>query len=280
MNKLKEVNKLLPIYRKALNKKEWTRDFFEDLKNDITYHSNKIEGLTLTYGETMQFLKYGLIENGEDGKKLKDITALDNHRKVLDQIFDQYESFEVSTITIKNIHKELLSDPLNKNINISNVPGQYKEEINGTYRLGENEKMIYHEFLAPSLVPYEMEKLMKEINLLLNTVDLENPSKHPVTIAAYFHYKFSNIIHPFHDGNGRIARLYSNLILMKNGFPPVVVRGEGKDREIYIRSIIQSSERNLNPLIGLIADRLNETLVKGIARSETFDIKTNKGLRR
>jgi len=70
-----EINHLLANYKAKVRKQLWTKTFFEDLKNEITYHSNKIEGLTLTYGETIKFLKYGLIDSAAESK-IKEITDL------------------------------------------------------------------------------------------------------------------------------------------------------------------------------------------------------------
>ncbi|MEX2335965.1 MAG: Fic family protein [Fulvivirga sp.] len=262
MDKFKEINTLLLEYKNAIEKKPWTKEFLDDLKNDITYHSNKIEGMSLPYGETIQFLKYGLITNAES--KIKDITDLQNHKEALDLIFNQYSTLEISVENIKLIHKFLLNNPLNKTADIYSHPGEYKEDINGTIR-DINGKSQYHEYLAPPLVPGAMNRLMEEINRGLNNVNLNKPENHPITISVYFHYQFSNVIHPFNDGNGRIARLYSNLILMKNDFPAIPIKGDGEEKAKYFNAFYQCEEENkLDPLLDIFFDQLSETMTKGI----------------
>lgn len=260
------LNHLWEQYKNVVQKQNWTRSFFEDLKNDITYHSNKIEGLTLTYGETIRFLKYGLIDSTEESK-IKEITDLQNHRRILDLFFESYNQHEISAISIKKIHKELMENPHEKIMDVYRKPGEYKGEINGTIRQSDG-KTYFHEYMDPISVPGAMGLLISKINQKLKKIDFQSVDFHPVTIAAEFHYQFSNVIHPFYDGNGRLARLYSNLILMKSDFPAIVIKGEAEDRERYIQSLILcENEKSLIPLIKIIEEQLIDTMNTGIERS-------------
>ena len=72
----------------------------------------------------------------------------------------------------------------------------------------------------PQLVDSLMLVFIEWLNEIMISLDA-----HPIQIAALAHYKFV-YIHPFYDGNGRTARLLMNLILMKSGYPPVIIRKE------------------------------------------------------
>ena len=80
---------------------------------------------------------------------------------------------------------------------------------------------------------------------------------HPVDAAAFLHHRFVEI-HPFADGNGRVARLLSNQYLIAKGYPPVVVRTE--DRERYYRFLRSVDAGDLVPFTNFIAKAVDEGL--------------------
>ncbi len=80
---------------------------------------------------------------------------------------------------------------------------------------------------------------------------------HPIQIAALAHYKFV-WIHPFYDGNGRTARLLMNLILMRAGYPPIILRKE--DRMQYYEYLQMANEGDVKPFIRFIAKNTQRTL--------------------
>jgi Fic family protein len=102
-----------------------------------------------------------------------------------------------------------------------------------------------------------MEKLINETNESLTKVDVNGTNKHPLTIATYFHQQFLNRIHPFSDGNGRIGRIFTKLILLKNGYPPVFIKEVNKDE--YLKRF-ELSDNDINPMLDFMADRLIESL--------------------
>ncbi len=79
-------------------------------------------------------------------------------------------------------------------------------------------------------IPDEMRRLCAYISA---------PSDCPPLAAAVAHAWFTRV-HPFRDGNGRVARLIANLVLLRNGWPPVVIRHT--DREDYLDSLEESDE--------------------------------------
>lgn len=102
-------------------------------------------------------------------------------------------------------------------------------------------------------MPEELPKLMKAFPAKLSKL---RKQKHPVEFAALAHKEFV-FIHPFVDGNGRVARLLMNTILMQEGYvvtiiPPIV-------RQNYISSLEKARSGNDKEFIELIAQMVKET---------------------
>ena len=116
--------------------------------------------------------------------------------------------------------------------------------------------------MLPSQVPEAMTELVQHTNELLKNSDVSEGNNHPLTIATYFHQQFLNIIHPFSDGNGRIGRIFTNLILLKNGYPPVFIKEVNKDE--YLKRF-ELSDNDINPMLDFMADRLIESLEEKLA---------------
>ena len=81
--------------------------------------------------------------------------------------------------------------------------------------------------------------------------------KHHVIVASYLHHRFVEI-HPFTDGNGRMARLLTNLFLMKFGYPPIVLKKE--DSKKYYSYLAKADQGNLGPLTNFIGKAVDESL--------------------
>ena len=77
-------------------------------------------------------------------------------------------------------------------------------------------------------------------------------------IAFQTIFCFQVYVHPFVDGNGRTSRLLMNLILMQNGFPPVIVRKQ--DRLLYYQHLVTANDGDIRRFIRFIADCAENTL--------------------
>ena len=86
---------------------------------------------------------------------------------------------------------------------------------------------------------------------------IKNLSLHPLKKAAIIHHRLV-FIHPFFDGNGRVARLVTNLFFMQEGFPPMVLKQE--QRKIYYHVLHQADNGNITPLAMFLAKNMNEAL--------------------
>lgn len=211
-------------------------------KIDWTYNSNAIEGSSLSLQETSFFLQYGLTSKG---KPLKDYLEAQNHAEAIDWLRDIIkEKKPITEGLIKELHALLFKGidyiwvgPPDIRVKKKISPGKYKTEPNYVITL-EGE---IHYYCEPIRVPEEMEKLVKMIN---------NSLYHPVELSARAHYKLV-AIHPFDDGNGRVARLLMNLILMKYGYVPVVIKQE--NREDYYKALMKADAGEMDDFIQLVA---------------------------
>lgn len=172
----------------------------ENLLLEWTYNSNAIEGNTLTLMETKIVLE-GITVGG---KTLREHLEVVNHREAILYIEDIVKNEEEFTEwQIKNIHRLVL-----KGIN-DRYAGSYRDQtvmISGAQHIPPE----------PFLIKEQMENFIKWYNL-------DAQKLHPVERAAMVHIIFVGI-HPFIDGNGRTSRLLLNLELMKNGYPPIVIK--------------------------------------------------------
>lgn len=104
------------------------------------------------------------------------------------------------------------------------------------------------------------DELSEKMEQLLQWYDEQKDKLHPVRLAAEFHFRFV-YIHSFSDGNGQTARLLMNLILMKYGYPPAIVRAETVDRLRHYGALEAASvQSELEPFVELIAGCVEESL--------------------
>lgn len=221
------------------------------LRTDWTYHSNGIEGSTLSRGETHFFLSEGLTAQG---KPFKDFLDAQNHAEAIDMLYDVVankqgitESFikEVNALLLRGVEFTPAKNARGQHVHKKANPGIYKIEPNHVEQPDGN----IHHYIEPIHVKDNMEALVKWVNDSINRI-------HPIHVAAVAHYNMVRI-HPFDDGNGRGARILMNLILMHKGYFPAVVRLETKPA--YLEALTQADKGNLMPFVGFIADTLITT---------------------
>ncbi|HLR70594.1 MAG TPA: Fic family protein [Pseudogracilibacillus sp.] len=192
-----------------------------------TYNTNAIEGNTLTINETKVVLE-GITVGG---KTMREHLEVINHRDAItfvEEIVKNQES--LTEWQMKNIHRLIL-----KGID---------DEYAGVYR---DQKVLIsgakHTPPDPLLIQEQMEQL-------IDWYKKEAKQLHPITRGAMLHVNFVGI-HPFIDGNGRTARLLLNLELMKEGFPPIVIKVE--NRLDYYKALDKAhTEKDYNDFIRLV----------------------------
>ena len=207
----------------------------EKLLLEWTYHSNAIEGNTLTINETKVVLE-GITVGG---KTMREHLEVINHRNAITYVEGIVKNGEpLSEWQIKNIHRLIL-----KGIN---------DEYAGVYR----DQQVFisgakHVPPAPLLINEQMDKL-------INWYEQETDHLHPITRGAMLHVIFVGI-HPFIDGNGRTSRLLLNLELMKEGFPPIIIKVE--NRLQYYETLDKAhTEKDYGDFIQLVAKEVDDSL--------------------
>jgi Fic family protein len=206
----------------------------EKLALEWTYHSNAIEGNTLTLRETKVVLE-GITVGG---KSLNEHLEAVNHSHAIDFVESLVSlGAELGEREIKEIHQLVLS-------------GINKEEA-GRYR---RENVV---IAGASTTPPNFLHLSAEMEGLL-AWHAAAQDQHPVGRAAELHTRFVEI-HPFVDGNGRTGRLLLNLELMKAGYPPAVIRKE--DRAAYYDALDSACvSRVYDDITELVADAVQRSM--------------------
>ena len=171
--------------KEEINRKRPTALKFRE---EWTYHTNAIEGNTMTLQETSFFLREGLTAKGET---LREHFEVINHSEDVYYLQDAIHERELSEGLIKEFHAMLFEGVKSWESKLRITPGAYKNQDN--HVLTPSGKVHYY---TPEVqVPLEMEKLMEWYEEQKNV-------EHPIMIAANFHHLFVGI-HPFQDGNGR-----------------------------------------------------------------------------
>ena len=179
---------------------------------------------------------------------------------------------KITESVIKELHKIILAEPY-ADAKAEINPGHYKTQANYLYTV-TGERI---DFMPPEEVATAMNDL---VNWLNNHIEVPKRKKHkydlhPILVAAAFQVRFIQI-HPFGDGNGRMARILSNLILMQYGYTPAIIRLE--NRETYYNLLNLSSLEEPLPLAEMLADEVLTTLglalhaAKGLPLSEPDDL--------
>ena len=228
--KADENNRLLSAYRPL--SPETLKSLREYYRVGLTYTSNALEGNSLTESETKVVIEDGLTI---EGKPLRDHYEAVGHAKAYDYIYQITEKDGLTEEDILQLHR-LFYQQID-----AEKAGQYRKVK--VYISGSR-----YVVSAVSKIPAEMQKLVKWYN--------QNEKKlHPVELASELHKRFV-FIHPFIDGNGRMARLLMNLALLRNGFTiaiiPAILRHE------YIYSL-ETAHTRPEVFTEFIADRVIAT---------------------
>ena len=256
-----ELDALRPLGR------EQEAIIMQKFRLDWNYHSNHLEGNSLTYGETKALILFGLTAQGKPLKDHFEITGHDEAIKWIEDIIKQERPLTESFI--RELHTLLLQKPYEVDaITPDGKPTKRRIEI-GQYKTAPNHVLTktgeIFRFATPEETPAKMHDLMEWFRQ-----KQANSETEPVLLAAEFHYRFIRI-HPFDDGNGRTARLLMNFILMQYGYPPVIIKTE--DKENYFNMLRLADAGNIEPFVNYIAENLSrslEIMIKG-AKGENID---------
>ena len=192
-------------------------ELMKQLRAVWTHDSTAIEGNTLTLGDTMAVLEYGLTVKGKPLKDHQDVVA---HAKGVDFIQTMIDRGRVEEDDILALHRIVVAEPTN---DIYRPVGVWKREDNGTYGV-EGGKSVYMAYASAADTPMLMGNWRRFFNRLIDPA-LDESAALEAYLAA--HVSFVRI-HPFFDGNGRVARLLANMPVLFAGFPPIVIPAEAR----------------------------------------------------
>ena len=242
--------------------------FAAELAREWSIETGIIEGVyTLDRGTTEILIRRGIDSSYISRESTNRdpalvATIISDHQDVLEGLFDFVaQRRELTTSYIKEVHAALLLhqdeseaiDQFGTKIYLKLKRGAYKEHPNSPMR---RDKSV-HEYCPPEHVASEMDQLVK---LHGQHAQREIPA---VVEAAWLHHAFTQI-HPFQDGNGRVARTLASLVLIKGRFFPLVVHRD--DWEKYIDALETADGGDLTPLVSLFGRLQKRDLTRAIVR--------------
>ncbi|CAH1980503.1 unnamed protein product [Acanthoscelides obtectus] len=211
-------------------KKRMKMDSFEAVKKQAyylhIYHTVGIEGNTMTVEQLRYLVETGQVVSGKSIIEHNEVLGLEKAMQYIKLLVHQDY---IGIKEILGIHRRVMGhvDPISS--------GVFRNE---NVFVGSHSPPFHEEL--PGLMDSYVEWLNSE----------EARSMHPVRYAALAHYKLVDI-HPFIDGNGRTSRLIMNLILLKAGYPPVMVLKE--QREKYYDTLKTANMGDVRPFVRFVA---------------------------
>ena len=255
--------------RESLLGTETLKEFNERLAREWAIETGILEGLyTLDRGITRLLIEQGidesLISHDATDKPSSQVAAhIHDQKEAVDWLFELVKSYRpFSESFIKELHALITRsqetatgiDTLGRKVEIPLLHGAYKTWPNNPTKAG-----IVHEYCPPEQVTVEMERL----------VDFHDRYRAqgvaPEVFAAWLHHRFTQI-HPFQDGNGRVARALASLVFLREGWFPLVIHRD--QRPDYIDALEAADRGYLDPLIDMFASTQRKAFVNalGIAR--------------
>jgi Fic family protein len=214
-------------------------DFLKDLDGDLkkallvqlrnlwTHTSMAIEGNTLTLGETAFVLEEGLTISG---KPLKDHQEVVGHARAIDLVYAFLEQGrQFGEPDLFALHKAVQTEVV---VDVYKPVGGWKREPNSTVGVVDGRQVIF-EYARPADVPLLMADWFRLFDELFRNIA---PGDRQTALSAYVRLHIAFVrIHPFFDGNGRLARLVANIPVLKAGLPPIIIPRE--ERKAYIDAL-------------------------------------------
>ena len=225
--KKERLDALRPVSRAALLALQKSYDV------ELTYTSNAIEGNTLTLRETAELIEHGITVGG---KPLRDhLEAVDHYDAVLWMRELAWKNTPIDEPAVRELHRRIVS--------------RSQPEMGGVYSTLPR-RIAGSRAIFPNAV--KIPQMMRDYVEWLDKAE-------PVPATSFDAHFRLVAVHPFGDGNGRAARLLMNLLLLREGYPPVAVRPE--DRKTYLDTLEHASIRaDLEPFQTFMHQRLDATL--------------------
>ncbi len=255
---------------RQLRESQKLKEFNERLSRQWAIETGIIERIyTLDRGVTQMLIETGLdaslIPHGSTNKPAALVVSMIRDQKeVIDGLFDFVaQRRDLSTSYLRQMHQVFMRtqktteaiDEFGNYMEVEVIRGDWKKWPNNPRRPDG----IIHEYCPPEQVASEMDKLI--------AMHLEHTKMgvSPEVEAAWLHHRFTQI-HPFQDGNGRIARALASLIFLRAGWFPLVIIND--IREEYIHASENADDEDLLPLVELFAKRQIQAFRQALSISE------------
>lgn len=240
-------------------------DFDEKFDLSWIYHDNALEGVVLSYHE----LKAAI-----DKKIISDVSLI----PMYEEIKNHKSAIELVRYTAREWAKERAADAASKKPRRKNqvtletlrqihavLTPEEKGKSDGFRKDNPLHRLYFHEISTPDKIQARLKKLIDWLD------EDETAIMHPVDRAARAHFKLMSI-YPFTKNSGKVARLLQNLLLLRDGFPPVVIHSI--ERQRYY-DVLRTETAGLVPLVV-------ESLENGVETSTRFfaELESTKRRRR
>lgn len=266
---IRAFTKVWQRQRARLEELEILGVFQERLARQWSIETGVLERLyDLSRGLTVTLIEKGfhasLIAHGDatmEGERLVEI--LDDHREGLDMVMDLIGGARgLSVGWIKELHALFTRHqpstdaitPTGQRITVPLLRGAFKQRPNNPLRRDGS----VHEYCPPEHVLSEMDGLVAGYHAL--------PPDLPEVRAAWLHHRFTQI-HPFQDGNGRVARALASFEFIRGGLLPLLVERDDRDT-LYIPALEAADRGDLQPLVTFFADCMSRVLLRASAEAE------------
>ncbi len=257
--------------RERLKETTELSDFTERMNREWAIETGVIENLyDIERGVTQTLIESGfrvdLLSHGSTNRPREYvIRLLQDQKDALEGIFDFVKGDRSLSVSyVKELHAALLRsqnttegvDQFGRHVDVPLIVGEWKKQPNSPVRDG-----VTYTYCPPEHVASEMDRL-----IALHTRHVEENVSSEVQ-AAWLHHRFTQI-HPFQDGNGRVARALASLVLVRDGLFPLVVTRSDKTK--YLDALERADNGDLGPLIALIARLQRDQFRKATAISEAI----------
>lgn len=253
--------------RQQLAEGDAFRQFLERLKREWAIETGLIERLyTLDRGITQMLIEHGikatLIPHGSTPNPDTVVSMIEDHQQAVEGVFDFVKGNRtLSTGYVKELHALMTRhqetvegvDAFGRETRVPLRRGDYKLRPNNPMRPDGK----VHHYCPPEHVASEMDRLI--------AMHMGHDDVAPEVEAAWLHHRFTQI-HPFQDGNGRIARALATLVFVREGWFPLVVRD--RDRARYIDALEAADAGNLADLAEYFAGLQKDAFVSALSISE------------
>lgn len=253
-----------------LKESQAVQQFNERLKREWAVETGILERLyTIDRGVTQLLIEQGLdatlIPHGATDRPVSEIIPiLQDHRDALEGLFAFVANRQpLSTSYIRQLHQAITRhqletdaiDQFGNAVKRQLLRGDWKKWPNNPTR--PNGLGLIHEYCPPLQVASEMQRLIDFYNI--------HQDVSPEVNAAWLHHRFTQI-HPFQDGNGRVARALGTLVFLQAGwFPLVINRNQRSD---YIGALETADDGDLAPLVDLFARNAKRSFIRALSLSE------------